>query len=395
LFLVGEALIGKEPEIAHIDLLIGDKDGPVGAAFANGLTQLSPGHTPLLSVIRPNLPPKPSTLIVPKVTVKNMEQAAQIFGPAQTAVAKAVADSVEEGIISKDKVEDLVIIVSVFIHPKAKDYDAIYRYNYGATKLALQRAITGFPDAQKVLYEKDRSTHPVMGFRVMRLWNPPYLQVAFDLIDLEEVRKVLSALPESDHILIEVGTPLAKKVGVQVVNEMRSARPGSFIIIDLKTLDTGNLEVRLAADATADAVVISGLAPRKTLELAINEARKTGIYSIVDMLNVPDPMAVLRELSVLPDVAELHRAIDMEENAHNWHNINNIKALAKDGKKMLIAVAGGIRVDNVQEALDSGADIIVVGRAITRSKDVRDTTEQFLTGLRQTEIDQYRIMTDF
>lgn len=395
MFLVGEALIGKEPEIAHIDLLIGDKDGPVGAAFANGLTQLSPGHTPLLSVIRPNLPPKPSTLIVPKVTVKNMEQAAQIFGPAQTAVAKAVADSVEEGIISKDKVEDLVIIVSVFIHPKAKDYDAIYRYNYGATKLALQRAITGFPDAQKVLYEKDRSTHPVMGFKVMRLWNPPYLQVAFDLIDLEEVRKVLSALPESDHILIEVGTPLAKKVGVQVVNEMRSARPGSFIIIDLKTLDTGNLEVRLAADATADAVVISGLAPRKTLELAINEARKTGIYSIVDMLNVPDPMAVLRELSVLPDVAELHRAIDMEENTHNWHNINNIKALAKDGKKMLIAVAGGIRVDNVQEALDSGADIIVVGRAITRSKDVRDTTEQFLTGLKQTEIDQYRIMTDF
>ncbi|MCJ7443846.1 MAG: bifunctional 5,6,7,8-tetrahydromethanopterin hydro-lyase/3-hexulose-6-phosphate synthase [Methanotrichaceae archaeon] len=395
MFLVGEALIGKEPEIAHIDLLIGDKDGPVGAAFANGLAQPSPGHTPLLSVIRPNLPPKPSTLIVPKVTVKNMEQAAQIFGPAQTAVAKAVADSVEEGIISKDKVEDLVIIVSVFIHPKAKDYDAIYRYNYGATKLALQRAITGFPDVQKVLYEKDRSTHPVMGFRVMRLWNPPYLQVAFDLIDLEEVRKVLSALPESDHILIEAGTPLAKKVGVQVVNEMRSARPGAFIIIDLKTLDTGNLEVRLAADATADAVVISGLASRKTLELAINEARKTGIYSIVDMLNVPDPLAVLKELAVLPDVAELHRAIDMEENVHNWHNINNIKALAKDGKKMLIAVAGGIRVDNVQEALASGADIIVVGRAITRSKDVRDTTEQFLAGLKQTEIDQYRIMTDF
>jgi len=88
LFLVGEALIGKEPEIAHIDLLIGDKEGPVGAAFANGLTQLSAGHTPLLSVIRPNLPPKPATLIVPKVTVKNMDQAAQIFGPAQTAVAK-------------------------------------------------------------------------------------------------------------------------------------------------------------------------------------------------------------------------------------------------------------------------------------------------------------------
>ena len=296
MFLIGEALIGKEPEIAHIDLLIGDKEGPVGAAFANGLTQLSAGHTPLLSVIRPNLPSKPSTLIVPKVTVNNMDQAAQIFGPAQSAVAKAVADAVEDGIIPKDQADELVVIVSVFIHPQAKDYDAIYRYNYGATKLALQRAMTGFPDIEKVLYEKDRSTHPVMGFRVARLWNPPYLQVAFDLVDLNEVKRVLSAIPESDHILIEVGTPLAKMLGMQVVKEMRSGHPGAFVILDLKTLDTGNLEVRLAADATADAVVISGLASQKTLELAINEARKTGIYSVVDMLNVSDPLAVLKNL---------------------------------------------------------------------------------------------------
>jgi len=396
LFLVGEALIGKEPEIAHIDLLIGDKAGPVGTAFASGLTQLSAGHTPLLGVIRPNLPPKPSTLIVPKVTVKNMGQAAQIFGPAQTAVAKAVADAVAEGVIPKDSVEDLVIIVSVFIHPAAKDYDAIYRYNYGATKLALERAMAGFPDVDKVLYEKDRSTHPIMGFRVTRLWDPPYLQVAFDLVDLGEVRRVLAALPDSDHLLIEVGTPLAKMLGMNVVKEIRAVRPGAFVILDLKTLDTGNLEVRLAADAAADAVVISGLAPRKTLELSINEARKTGIYSIIDMLNVPDPLAVLKELSVLPDVVELHRAIDMESSAHAWGQIPDIKALAKGkDRKLLVAVAGGIRVDTIGDALKAGADILVVGRAITRSRDIRDAAEQFLAGLKQTEIDQYRIMTDF
>lgn len=395
MFLVGEALIGKEPEIAHIDLLIGDKEGPVGAAFANGLTQLSAGHTPLLSVIRPNLPPKPATLIVPKVTVKNMEQAAQIFGPAQTAVAKAVADSVAEGLIPKDKVEEMVVIVSVFIHPEAKDYDAIYRYNYGATKLALQRAMEGFPDIEKVLYEKDRSTHPIMGFRVTRLWNPPYLQVAFDLVDLSEVKRVLAALPDSDHLLIEVGTPLVKMLGIQVVREIRAIRPGAFVILDLKTLDTGNLEVRLAADSTADAVVISGLAPKKTLELSINEARKTGIYSIIDMLNVDDPLAVLKDLAVLPDVVELHRAIDNENSSHAWQNIPEMKALAKPDRKLLIAVAGGIRVDTIGQALAAGADVVVVGRAITRSKDIRDTAEQFLAGLKQTEIDQYRIMTDF
>jgi bifunctional enzyme Fae/Hps len=283
----------------------------------------------------------------------------------------------------------------VFIHPEAKDYDAIYRYNYGATKLALQRAMEGFPDIEKVLYEKDRSTHPIMGFRVTRLWNPPYLQVAFDLVDLSEVKRVLAALPDSDHLLIEVGTPLVKMLGIQVVREIRAIRPGAFVILDLKTLDTGNLEVRLAADSTADAVVISGLASKKTLELSINEARKTGIYSIIDMLNVADPLAVLKDLAVLPDVVELHRAIDNENSSHAWQNISKIKALAKQDRKLLVAVAGGIRVDTVGQALAAGADVIVVGRAITRSKDIRDTAEQFLAGLKQTEIDQYRIMTDF
>src|SRR5690606_10696313 len=139
------------PEVAHIDLIIGDKEGPVGVAFASGLAQLSAGHTPLLGVIRPNLPPKPSTLIVPKVTVNNMDQAAQIFGPAQTAVAKAVADSVADGVITKDRAEDLLVIVTVFIDPTATDYDAICRYNYGATTLSVQRAMAGFPDIDKVL----------------------------------------------------------------------------------------------------------------------------------------------------------------------------------------------------------------------------------------------------
>src|SRR5665648_457767 len=98
-YLIGESLLGEGNEVAHIDLMIGDKNGPIGQAFANGMTQLSAGHNPVLAVIRPNLPPKPHTLIVPKVTVKNMEDTSKIFGPAQAAVAKAIADSAEEGVI--------------------------------------------------------------------------------------------------------------------------------------------------------------------------------------------------------------------------------------------------------------------------------------------------------
>lgn len=395
MYLIGEALIGEGSELAHVDLIVGDKNGPVGMAFANALSQLSAGHTPLLAVVRPNLLTKPATVVIPKVTLKNEGQVNQMFGPVQAAVAKAVADAVEEGLFGDININDICILASAFLHPSAKDYNRIYRYNYGATKLAISRAFEEFPDEKTLIHEKDRAAHAVMGFKVPRLWDPPYLQVALDLVDLSEVRRVLSSIPDSDHVLIEVGTPLVKMLGVSVVREVRAARPGSFVILDLKTLDTGNLEVRLAADASADAVVISGLAPVKTIELAVREANKTGIYSIIDMLNVKDPLAVLSGLEVLPDVVELHRAIDMESSGHAWQDIPQIKALQKDGGRVLVAVAGGIRADTVKDALSAGADIVVAGRAITRSKDIRDMAEQFLTQLKQSEIDQYRIMTDF
>jgi len=394
-FNVGEALVGEEPELAHIDLLIGYKEGPVGRAYATGVASPSVGHTPLIAVIRPNLPVKPSTLIVPKVTVKDMEDAAHIFGPAQPAVAKAIADSVEEGIIPRDEVEKLVCIVSVFIHPDAKDYNRIYRYNYGATKLALTRAMDGFPSVDKVLYEKDRSTHPVMGFKVAKLWDPPYLQIALDIPNINKVKSVVSLMPSSDHLIIEAGTPLIKRYGLGIISSIREVRPDAFVVADMKILDTGNLEARLAADEAADAVVISGLAPKSTIEKAIAESRKTGIYSYIDMLNVEDPIGLLKSLAVGPDIVELHRAIDTESVGmeHAWGNIEALKKAVK--KKMFVAVAGGIRIENIEKAMTSGADILVVGRSITNAKDPEGEARRFLTKMRKEEIDQFRVMTDF
>src|SRR5712672_4804624 len=112
---VGEALVGEGNEIAHIDLLIGDKDGPVGHAFANALARQSAGHSNLLAVLTPNLAVKPATVLVTKVTIKGAKQAVQMFGPAQAAVAKAVTDAVAEGIISKKQAEDFVCVCGVFI----------------------------------------------------------------------------------------------------------------------------------------------------------------------------------------------------------------------------------------------------------------------------------------
>ncbi len=393
MYLVGEALIGDGAELAHIDLLMGDKEGPVGSAFANSISQLSMGHTPLLAVVRPNLLTKPATIVIPKVTLKDMTQVNEMFGPVQAAVAKAVADCVEEDAFKGIDIESMVIMVSAFVHPDAKDYNRIYRYNYGATKLAIHRALDKFPDEKTLVYEKDRAAHGIMGFKVTRLWDPPYLQVAMDLVDMGKVAQVLKEVPQNDHVIIEAGTPLIKKFGLGVIGEIRKLRPNAFIIADMKILDTGNLEARMAADATADAVVVSGLAPTSTIEKAIAEARKVGIYSIIDMLNVQNPAKLIENLKVKPDIVELHRAIDTEETAHAWGDIPAMKKAA--GGKLLFATAGGIRVEVVKDALKAGADILVVGRGITASKDIEHATDEFLDQLNREEIDQFRVMTDF
>ncbi len=158
--LIGEALVGSGPEIAHIDLVIGPKGGAVETAFMSSLSMPRYGHTPLLAVLEPNLQPKPSTLMVNKVTIRNAEQAILMFGPAQAAIAKAVMDSVEAGIINKSEAEDILIIVSVFIEWDAKDKDKVYEYNYEATKLAIKRAMEGEPSVQEALEKKEAAKHP-------------------------------------------------------------------------------------------------------------------------------------------------------------------------------------------------------------------------------------------
>ena len=160
---IGEALTGDGNEIAHIDLLIGSKDGPVGAAFANALARQSDGHSNLLAVLEPNLAVKPSTVMITKVTIKGMRQAVQMFGPAQAAVAEAVSDSVANGVIPKEQAEDLVIVCGVFIHPAAEDDSKIFQYNYDATKEAIANAMARKPSADEMLAGRGNAAHPYKG----------------------------------------------------------------------------------------------------------------------------------------------------------------------------------------------------------------------------------------
>jgi 5,6,7,8-tetrahydromethanopterin hydro-lyase len=162
-FFIGESLVGDGNEIAHIDLIIGSKTGPAGQAFTQALTRNTDGFTTLLAVVTPNLPCKPDTLLFNKVTIKGAKQAVQMFGPAQAAVARAVMDAVSEGIIPKDKANDYVVLVGVFIHWQAASDEKIFKFNYQATKESIQRALAGKPTVDEVLAKYKDARHPFSG----------------------------------------------------------------------------------------------------------------------------------------------------------------------------------------------------------------------------------------
>jgi len=157
---VGESLVGEGNEVAHIDLLIGPRGSSAETAFANCLTNNKDGFTALLAVVAPNLITKPATVMFNKVTIKGAKQAVQMFGPAQHAVAKAVADSVADGTIPVAEADDLFICVGVFIHWDAKDDKKIQEYNYKATKESIARAVAGEPKASEVVAKRDSVKHP-------------------------------------------------------------------------------------------------------------------------------------------------------------------------------------------------------------------------------------------
>jgi 5,6,7,8-tetrahydromethanopterin hydro-lyase len=158
--MVGESLVGDGNEVAHIDLIIGPRGSAAESAFAHALTNNKDGFTALLAVVAPNLAVKPSTILFNKVTIKGAKQAVQMFGPAQYAVAKAVADSVADGTIPQAEADDVFICVGVFIHWDATDDKKIQDFNYRATKESIERAVSGKPTPAEVVAQRNTAKHP-------------------------------------------------------------------------------------------------------------------------------------------------------------------------------------------------------------------------------------------
>jgi formaldehyde-activating enzyme len=158
---VGESLVGERAELAHIDLLIGEKKGPVGEAYARALTHPAKGREGLQVILEPNMQVKPATIMIPTVKVNSLRHASLTYGPAQAAVAKAVMQCVDDGILPKELDEDIVIIVNVFVHPSASARKRVFINNYKATRNAIRKAMEGLPTVDDAINNLENARHPL------------------------------------------------------------------------------------------------------------------------------------------------------------------------------------------------------------------------------------------
>lgn len=148
---IGESYVGAGAEAAHVNIVLGPRDGAVGTAWTSSLAMPRAGHIPFITVLRPNVPVKPLTLFVNKAPAESDEHANLTWGPAQAGVAGGVADAVAEGLISADQADSLLLIAAVWVDPKAADADLVYANNRAATRNALASGLAGAPPLAEVL----------------------------------------------------------------------------------------------------------------------------------------------------------------------------------------------------------------------------------------------------
>ena len=193
-----------------------------------------------------------------------------------------------------------------------------------------------------------------------------YLQVAMNR-GLNEAVMMAMRLPRSERVIVEAGTPLIKKYGMEAVRRLADVWP--YVVADLKTMDRGGTEVKMAKEAGASAAVALGQAPVETIDSFIENCRKESIDSMVDMMNVDQPLKTLRKLKKMPEVVILHRGVDEEEFNHDkpipYIQINKIRS----AYGVMIAIAGGDTIREVQRAVFNDADIVVIWKQPEMAKE--------------------------
>lgn len=208
-----------------------------------------------------------------------------------------------------------------------------------------------------------------------------YLQVALNS-SLNEARSIISRLPKNDRILVEAGTPLIKRYGTEAIRVLRQWW-GGYIVADLKTMDRGETEAQIAADAGASGAITLGQAPIETINSFIASCQKLGMDSMVDMMNVDYPVKILRKLKKLPDVVMLHRGVDEEtfnkDKPIPYIQINKVRS----SYDVLISIAGGDTIREVQRAVFNDANIVVVWKEFYQSTvETESLVQEFLKAIK-------------
>lgn len=225
-----------------------------------------------------------------------------------------------------------------------------------------------------------------------------YLQIALNST-LAEAKAIISQIPLDKRIILEAGTPLIKQYGAQAIAKIRAWWEGRifearfqkseeisfepYIVADLKCMDRGQKEVEIAKNAGANGAVVLGQAPIETINAFIKACENLNLDSMIDMMNVEYPLEILRRLKKLPQVVILHRGVDEEafdpESEIPYHEIHRIK----ENYEIMIAVAGGDTIQEVQRAVFNDADIVVVWKSFYKSTaETAKLAEEFLKEIR-------------
>ena len=192
--------------------------------------------------------------------------------------------------------------------------------------------------------------------------------MALDILELDRSIQIAKEAVSGGADWIEAGTPLIKSEGMDAVREMKKALPTVRIVADMKTVDTGAMEVEMAAKAGADIVAMLASSDNSTIEDALRAARKYGVQIMMDLLTVPDPVKRSRELEALGvDYICVHVGIDQQMTGRD--TIDFLREIVKEVNTP-VAAAGGIDARTGAEAVASGAAIVIVGGSIVRSAEV-------------------------
>jgi 5,6,7,8-tetrahydromethanopterin hydro-lyase len=158
--LIGESFIGDGVDAAHVNVVLGPRDGPAGAAWATALATPRAGHVPFVAVLQPGLAVQPPTLFVNKAAIEPGRHADLTWGAAQAGVAAGVADAVAEGIVEGSRVAELALVAAVWVNPAAADEEAVFANNREATLTALRNGRDGAPPVDQVLAARDEPWNP-------------------------------------------------------------------------------------------------------------------------------------------------------------------------------------------------------------------------------------------